>query len=134
MQAFQQAFTLGWENAKFLNRAAWDLWEKGGTLSQIEQYARYALKLSPEFNNIKHTLACILVSQGNWTEAEELARSFLMDQEFCQKQCICVYFLLKNIFSLCDRLVFKINHIASILYSGNANNSSMPIISLFFIF
>jgi tetratricopeptide (TPR) repeat protein len=59
------------------NGLAWLYFEQNDRLDEAESLAREAVALDPDALDYRHTLACILVRNGKWTDARQAALRFL---------------------------------------------------------
>ncbi|WP_419636065.1 tetratricopeptide repeat protein, partial [Thiolapillus sp.] len=59
------------------NALAWLYYEQQQNLDEAVELARTAVELDPEAPDARHTLATLLISSGNWAEAQIEATAFL---------------------------------------------------------
>ncbi|WP_419629865.1 tetratricopeptide repeat protein, partial [Thiolapillus sp.] len=59
------------------NALAWLYYEQQQNLDEAVELARTAVELAPEDPDARHTLATLLISSGNWAEAQIEATAFL---------------------------------------------------------
>lgn len=76
-EAYRRAVEVEPDDPTFLNAYAWLLFQSRSKLIEAERMAVVAATREQKDPHVHHTLACILIRNEKWTNAEESARIFL---------------------------------------------------------